>query len=821
MNNTPTRTRRGRSVLGVASLGPMLAALLVAPVQASGAAGAATVPSASVDTVAGPDFCQGRGKVDPLSREVGALAVDAAGRVFFDTGQAGAVGYIAPDGGASLRRGVPAAATANDARSPLASSARMAPGSNGSFFLATGGRIVEINIGLATVAGDPMLAPGAVGEASSGDGGPFAEARFLRVLALASDDEGNLYAAEEIDPREKTSRIRFLNRGGTPIVFYPGTPQELTVAPGAIATIVEGEGRLGSGDNTAARNASLQGTPPALAVVGSRLYIALSTGMGEPSGFDATVRLVNLGGQPLPAHGITVAPGAITTVAGGQAGTGARAPLSYLSGIAADTQNNVFLAEEASHRVLRLDDEGALTVFAGLGRASAGFNGNSQPATSARLDRPADVAIGPDGRVYISDRGNGAVRFVDSSGIIRAAGGEGLARTSTCLGPSGSDGGQAGSPPALPDRPLAVGSAAEGDIYIATETADRVKRVDGTGIITELDSTVSPGATTVAQLGAARPTGVAIRPDDGLYVIHSGVEGAAVVNLGSDPIRAHGDTLEPGQVRHVGGQFPAGSGQTGLVAELLPGASAVASDDSGNVYIGSFARVEMLDASGAVSTLVDSPQPRGCCRIPAGLAVDHSGNVYVSDKLGNQVWYLNRGSAPVTVHGVPVSPGALAVVVGDGSDGFGGDSGPATQAQLRMPAGLAVDTAGNLYIADFSEHTVRRVDSRGIIDTVAGTGRAGFNGDGLDGRLTALSGPTSLAFDRCGNLLIADYGNGRVRRLNLVGNCPSASVAAGQGRAGWSRSAVAAASAVVLGGITVVGLVLTRRRRVRLNASQV
>ncbi len=230
--------------------------------------------------------------------------------------------------------------------------------------------------------------------------------------------------------------------------------------------------------------------------------------------------------------------------------------------------------------------------------------------------------------------------------------------------------------------------------------------------------------------------------------------------------------------------------------------------------------MEMLDANGAVSTLVDSPQLGGCCRIPAGLVVDSSGNVYVSDKLGNQVWFLNRGSAPVTVHGVAVSPGALAVVVGDGSDGFGGDSGPATQAQLRTPAALALDTAGNLYIADVGEHTVRRVDPKGIIDTVAGTGRAGFNGDGLNGRLTSLSAPTSLAFDRCGNLLIADYGNGRVRRLNLVGNCPSASVATEDEETG-SRWAVAAASAVVLGGITVIWLVLTRRRRALLSASQV
>lgn len=807
-----SRTRLWRG-LGVVTVGSLLAASAGgAPTQAAEPAGAVRVGSASVDTVAGPDFCQGRGRVDPRSREVGALAVDRAGRVFFDTGQSGAVGVIAPDGGASLKRGVPAATTSADGRSgSAASAARMAPGIDGSFVLASGGRIVEIDIGLAAVAGDPTLAPGAAGAASSGDGGPYGAARFVRVVSVTSDDKGNLYAAEEIDPTTRTLRIRFLNRSPDPVTFYPGTAEQLTVDPGAIATIAGGAGLPGQQDSGSARTALLQGAPPALAVAGSRLYLALSAGSENKDDSAARIAMVNLGGDQLPVHGVTVAPGGIAIVAGDGTDAQAGSPLSYVPGVAADDQGNLYLAEEASDRVLRLDREGTLTVFAGRGRQSTGVSGPADLATAARLDRPVDVDVGPDGRVYISDRGNGAVRVVDATGTIRSAGGEGLALTAQCVGPSGTTGELSAATLVLPDRPVSISSNGRGEVYMALAAGERVKRLDGTGEIRDLENAgLIPAAPAAGPVGLPRPGGVATGPEDNLYVIQSGVEGAFLTNLGSEPVQAHGKSLEPGSVQRVGGDSPAGSGQTGLAAELLPGASAVTADANGNVYIGSFAKVEMIDKRGAVTTIMDSPSPQGCCRIPLGLAVTGSGNVYLSDQLGNQVWFLNRGPSPVISHGVTVGPGALVAVVGDGSAGFGGDRGPASKAQLRTPASLALDRAGNLYIADANEHTIRRVDPQGIIDTVAGTGRQGFNGDGLDGRLTALNSPTSLAFDRCGNLLIADSGNGRVRRLNLVGNCPlTARAGQDSGATGLPPAPVGVGVLVVAG---VAALLIKRRR---------
>lgn len=113
------------------------------------------------------------------------------------------------------------------------------------------------------------------------------------------------------------------------------------------------------------------------------------------------------------------------------------------------------------------------------------------------------------------------------------------------------------------------------------------------------------------------------------------------------------------------------------------------------------------------------------------------------------------------------------VVAGNGTPGFGGDGGPAVEAQLRRPAGLAVDRQGNLYIADAGENSVRRVDKSGTISTAVGTGTPGFNGDGYKGPLTQLNLPLDVAVDNCGNVLIADKGNDRIRRLQVARSCPT------------------------------------------------
>jgi uncharacterized protein (TIGR03437 family) len=141
---------------------------------------------------------------------------------------------------------------------------------------------------------------------------------------------------------------------------------------------------------------------------------------------------------------------------------------------------------------------------------------------------------------------------------------------------------------------------------------------------------------------------------------------------------------------------------------------------------------------------------------PTALATDTSGNLYVSDTGNQRVRKLSGGS--------------IATVAGNGTAGYGGDGGAATSAQINSPAGLAVDGAGNLYIADFSNHAVRKVAPGGTITTIAGTGVAGYAGDGGPAAQAQLNGPSALALDSTGNLYIADSGNHVIRRISPGGS---------------------------------------------------
>ena len=136
---------------------------------------------------------------------------------------------------------------------------------------------------------------------------------------------------------------------------------------------------------------------------------------------------------------------------------------------------------------------------------------------------------------------------------------------------------------------------------------------------------------------------------------------------------------------------------------------------------------------------------------PRGVAVDGAGNVYIADALNQRIWKVD-------------SSGRITTVAGTGIRGFSGDGGPAVQAQFDYPYDLALDGAGNLYIPDSGNHRVRKVDaSSGKITTVAGTGTAGFSGDGGLATAAALRFPGGVAVDGAGNLYIADSGNERIR----------------------------------------------------------
>jgi len=131
-------------------------------------------------------------------------------------------------------------------------------------------------------------------------------------------------------------------------------------------------------------------------------------------------------------------------------------------------------------------------------------------------------------------------------------------------------------------------------------------------------------------------------------------------------------------------------------------------------------------------------------------------------------------------------------IAGTGAAAYSGDGGPATSANLNTPAGLAFDAAGNLYIADFSNNCIRRINTSGNITTIAGTGAAGFSGDGGSATSAKLNNPIGIAFDISGNLYITDAANSRIRMVNTSGNITTI---AGNGTATFSGDGGPATSA--------------------------
>lgn len=219
----------------------------------------------------------------------------------------------------------------------------------------------------------------------------------------------------------------------------------------------------------------------------------------------------------------------------------------------------------------------------------------------------------------------------------------------------------------------------------------------------------------------------------------------------------------------AGNGIPGYSGDGGPARNAqLNGPTHLTFDGVRNFYItdASNARVRKVDAVTSVITTVagngipgfsgdGGPATNAELNFPDAIALDGSGNLYIGDALNNRI----RKIAAAT--------GLITTVAGNGTPGYGGDGGLATNAELQFPSRAVLDGAGNLYIADFQNNRVRRVDATtGVIVTVAGTGTAGYSGDGGPARSADLNGPLSVTVDTGGNLYIADVFNARIRAVN-------------------------------------------------------
>ncbi len=204
----------------------------------------------------------------------------------------------------------------------------------------------------------------------------------------------------------------------------------------------------------------------------------------------------------------------------------------------------------------------------------------------------------------------------------------------------------------------------------------------------------------------------------------------------------------------------------------------VALDSAGNLYVADRdnQRIRKVAADTGVITTVAGDGTAayggdggaaGAAQLnsPSGVALDSAGNLYVADAGNHRIRMIETAGFAAGI----LSTGAISTLAGTGTAGYGGDGGQATAAQLDLPSGVAVDGSGNVYIADFTNDRIRKVDAAtGVIYTVAGDGSKGHGGDG--GRATAaqLADPWGVALDAAGNVYIADGGNDRIRRVAPV-----------------------------------------------------
>jgi hypothetical protein len=484
--------------------------------------------------------------------------------------------------------------------------------------------------------------------------------------------------------------------------------------------------------------------------------------------------------------------GTVTTFAGtgvegfgGDGGQSTSAILALPSGLAIDSKGNIYIADFGTARIRMINTSGVITTIAGSGtrcEPATGTCGDGGPATSAAFNFPLGVALDANGNVYIADAFDNRVRAINMGttavtifgvkiqpGNIAAVAGNGVPcpkATGTC--------GDGGSPTGSTlNYPQSVAFDSAGDLYIADTRDNKIRMIvpAASPVITTVVGTGSTcipttrcgdgGLATAANL--YQPMSVFIDPaTTNIYIADT---------FGNKVRLVSGGNIST--IAGTGAQGFAGDGGAATSAQLNRPES-VFLDSSGNLIIADEGneRVRQISA-GNISTIAGGglgndggPALNAILADPFNLTEDSSGNLYIADTLNNRVRFINA------------STHIISTFAGSGIAGYSGDNGPATSATLDGPTGVAIDSAGDVFIADTNNLVIREVlAGTGNIITYAGTGKScplgnptnpcGDNGPATSATFTD---PLAIALDSSNNLYIADYSVHRVREVNASTN---------------------------------------------------
>jgi uncharacterized protein (TIGR03437 family) len=541
------------------------------------------------------------------------------------------------------------------------------------------------------------------------------------------------------------------------------------IASTGTVTLIAGTSRAGfSGDGGLAVNAQLN-SPQGMAFdPNGNMYIADSR--------NNRIRQVSTSGiiTTFAGNG-TVSPGGGPS-AYGDGGPATSAQLHLPMGVAVDQYFNVYIADTGDNTIRQVTADGNIATIAGDSFPS--YQGDAGLAIAAELHNPEDVAVDSSGNIYIADTANAYIRKVTTDGNINYIAGDGS------IGYSG-DGGYATSADLIAPFALVVDSS--GNVYFAENGDSRIRRIDAKSL--DISTVAGNGTNGFSGDGSTAinaemnsPTGLALDSAGNLYIADS-------LNCRIRKVTSGGNISTI-----VGNGTLSYSGDGGLASQAqLNAPQGVAADAAGNLYVADTLNnvVRKVSPNGTIANFAGnggvgssgdgsaatSAQLHG----PQGLAVDASGNVFIADTLNAKVRKVSAS-------------GIISTVAGSGTPGYGGDGGAAASAQLNLPIGVAVDSSGNLYIADFGNSRVREVSASGAITTVAGSGSNGYSGDGGQAVKAQLNGPQGVAVDAAGDLFIADTENNLIREVTPGGVI---STVAGNGVSGYSGDGGLATSAQV------------------------
>ena len=542
---------------------------------------------------------------------------------------------------------------------------------------------------------------------------------------------------------------------------------------------------------------TLAGAPPSLTPIAplSHPYDVAVDASGNiyiPDAFNYVIRKLTPSGE------MTVLAGTIGSY-GGADGSGSAARFHSPEGIAVDRSGNVYVADSGNHAIRKITPTGVVTTFAG----SLGNSGSSDGAGSAaRFQHPDGVTVDMAGNVYVADSYNDTIRKITSQGVV-----------STLAGSAGVEGTADGNGSAArfndPER-LAVDVA--GNIYVADALNDAIRKVTPSGQVTTVAGNKGVEGSADGRGSAAQfhwPRDVAVDASGVLYVADQFNATIRKITPAGDVTTLAGKAGAAGSVDGVGaaarfndpwgldvdllGNVYVADSENNAIREISPqglvttlgslavregsadgfGTNArfhsprgVAVDRLGNVFVADLLNhtIRKIASTGEVTTFAGTAGVSGdadgigaAARFdgPTAIAIDPSGNLFIVDEFNYTIRKITPSAEVTTYAGFPGASGSA--------------DGPRSLARFNFPEGIAVDTLGNVYVADTDSQTIRMISASGNVTTLAGS--TGLRGT-TDGFRSAarFDNPEGIAVDSAGNVYVADELNGSIRKIAVSGD---------------------------------------------------